>query len=535
MKTCPSSPLTTSFSAHASQNLSLKSPGLLSNQTVSWSRLFSTSHPHRQSKGSSSPSPNRFSPRFTLSISGSFSPKKKSSSLNPVVILPKIDEALARIRKEITVNEKALADFGPQRHTKGFTPESKKSKSQYITNTKILQKKYNEINLEREKINAIAEANLHDPLKVLKLLASNKQHDNTKDAQQYTADDYNPLDNFEIFDRNTGEDSFFISPTTGDLSTVGVAFGVADGVGGWASMGVDPSAVSKGLCYYMRNIFCTNTLEHIKNQPSSSGKHKSNNALISPKALLNDAFSKLEHIEQISQQNGSKSAIAGGSTACVGIVNTFTGKLHSANLGDSGYAVYRNGKIAYQSEAQVHAFNTPYQLSIIPQVIERVEAGDFDTHKKHRKRQRAAEGNRIMDTPNDADSAVLQLKHGDVIVFATDGFWDNVFMSAALDAVNSHMLSKGFWRHSDKRGIVPVLKETKGSNMDSESAEQLASKLVRTAYANARNPKGVTPFSKEVMEELKTQYSGGKPDDTTVLVAYVHDDTYKDQELKAKL
>jgi serine/threonine protein phosphatase PrpC len=39
-----------------------------------------------------------------------------------------------------------------------------------------------------------------------------------------------------------GEDAFFVSPARGG------AFGVADGVGGWASEGVDVAAYSRAIC-----------------------------------------------------------------------------------------------------------------------------------------------------------------------------------------------------------------------------------------------------------------------------------------------
>jgi len=48
---------------------------------------------------------------------------------------------------------------------------------------------------------------------------------------------------------NSGEDAFFIS-TVGSHEN-NVAFGLADGVGGWQDQGVDPSDFSHGLCGYM--------------------------------------------------------------------------------------------------------------------------------------------------------------------------------------------------------------------------------------------------------------------------------------------
>jgi len=48
---------------------------------------------------------------------------------------------------------------------------------------------------------------------------------------------------------DSGEDAFFATTVGG--SQHDVAFGVADGVGGWQDQGVDPSAFSHGLCGLM--------------------------------------------------------------------------------------------------------------------------------------------------------------------------------------------------------------------------------------------------------------------------------------------
>lgn len=46
----------------------------------------------------------------------------------------------------------------------------------------------------------------------------------------------------------SGQDAFFVSSVGNGEST---AFGLADGVGGWAESGIDPSDFSHGLCHYM--------------------------------------------------------------------------------------------------------------------------------------------------------------------------------------------------------------------------------------------------------------------------------------------
>lgn len=517
--------------------------------------FFSTSTAvHSDTSLSSSPtsataSNTNASSRYSFIISESYNAKKRPQSLNPASLLPKLDEACSKIEHEIKNSQDVLHDLLTNKNSEISTQELQKIKNQHARYVKALQDQIKEINLERKKINAIVESNLHNPLEFL-VASVNDSNKNNNGGESTKFQGYNPLTDLKIFDRNTGEDSYFISPTTGPLASRGVAFGVADGVGGWSAMGVDPSAVSKGLCYYMRKLFCTHLAEQIQSGNStkkSNGNISNGNggaSLPSPKVLLDTAFSELQNIEHISQKSGSKSAIAGGSTACVGIVSASTGTLHTANLGDSGFAIYRSGKIAYQSEAQVHAFNTPYQLSLVPDIIRRLEDGDFDDANNEQNRNRSKgkrkekEGRRIMDMPKDADTSSLQLKHGDVVVFATDGFWDNVFISSSLDIITKHMISKSVWEQTEINGIVPAFSNADlndGEVVNREYMGNLAYKLANTAYNNARNPKASTPFAKEFMQEWKMQYDGGKPDDTTVLVLYVQDNKYRGNDVKAKL
>lgn len=80
--------------------------------------------------------------------------------------------------------------------------------------------------------------------------------------------------------------------------------------------------------------------------------------------------------------------------------------MYAANLGDSGYLVYRGGEIIQKSKEQTHAFNTPYQLTLLP------DNPDLNFF--------------IKDTPENCDFQKLELQTGDVILLATDGLWDNM-------------------------------------------------------------------------------------------------------------
>ena len=57
---------------------------------------------------------------------------------------------------------------------------------------------------------------------------------------------------------------------------------------------------------------------------------------------------------------------AGSATACVVGVDCHTGQLHSVNIGDSGYLVVRDGRVAYRSRSQKMNGDCPRQLDVYP-------------------------------------------------------------------------------------------------------------------------------------------------------------------------
>ena len=61
----------------------------------------------------------------------------------------------------------------------------------------------------------------------------------------------------------------------------------------------------------------------------------------------------------------SKWYFVGSSTACVLVVHQE--RLYSANLGDSGFMIVRDGKVLTKSKEQVHYFNAPFQLTLPPE------------------------------------------------------------------------------------------------------------------------------------------------------------------------
>ncbi|KAG9148078.1 hypothetical protein Leryth_003651 [Lithospermum erythrorhizon] len=172
-----------------------------------------------------------------------------------------------------------------------------------------------------------------------------------------------------------GEDAHFIC-------TDKQAIGVADGVGGWADLGVNA-----GL--YARELM-NNSVTAIQEEPKGS---------IDPARVLEKAY--------------ISTRAKGSSTACI-ITLTEQG-LHAINLGDSGFMVVRDGSTVFRSPAQQHDFNFTYQL----------ECGNGG------------------DLPSSGEVFKIPVAPGDVIIAGTDGLFDNLYNSD-ITAVVVHAVRAGF-------------------------------------------------------------------------------------------
>ena len=102
------------------------------------------------------------------------------------------------------------------------------------------------------------------------------------------------------------------------------------------------------------------------------------------------------------------------------------------SLGDSGFVVIGPGKVTYRSEMQTHAFNTPYQMSKVPPKMQAQHAiFGGSTH--------------FSETPKDSDVTKHKVQHGDIVLFATDGVWDNLSAQDVLSVVTKVMEEQGYW------------------------------------------------------------------------------------------
>ncbi len=158
----------------------------------------------------------------------------------------------------------------------------------------------------------------------------------------------------------------------------------------------------------------------------------------------------------------------GSSTACLAALNMQTGKLQLANLGDSGYFLFRSGKLLRRSKEQTREFNCPYQLGFNPMNI--VET---------------------FDTPELAEVHTLTAEDGDLLVMVTDGVLDNMF--------DNHVA----------RLLAGASIGGKGDGSSGHSVQAMAEALARTAHLHAHENKP-GPWCK--------LFGQGKPDDITAMV-----------------
>eukprot|EP00298_Acanthocystis_sp_HF-20_P008066 c17453_g1_i1.p1 GENE.c17453_g1_i1~~c17453_g1_i1.p1 ORF type:complete len:156 (-),score=72.29 c17453_g1_i1:3-470(-) len=102
-------------------------------------------------------------------------------------------------------------------------------------------------------------------------------------------------------------------------------------------------------------------------------------------------------------------SVLGSSTVSLAMIrqkqNENNWEWHTANLGDSGFLILREGKLLKFADQQQHSLQIPFQFSLSehPAVI-------------------------IDDSPEDASFWNGNVIAGDVIVMGTDGIWDNIFI-----------------------------------------------------------------------------------------------------------
>ncbi|KAF9119681.1 hypothetical protein BGW39_000125 [Mortierella sp. 14UC] len=322
---------------------------------------------------------------------------------------------------------------------------------------------------------------------------------------------------------DAGEDAFFHVSTRSR-----VALGVADGVGGWSELGVDPALFSWALMNNAENIARLTDCVPPEIDPFPTAGAGNERNILDAQTILDGAYNELV-------QSGTVEA--GSSTACILSLCKTTGTLRASNLGDSAFLLIRDNKCIYESPSQQHFWNCPYQLTVLPKDRQQQQQQSISIDSKGKTVQQDATTaattttttttakktkKYVQDLPKDAVQTTHQLQDGDVIVLATDGFWDNVFTKEAIELVDRELgdiIREEQLLHSSTHRL-----SMSGEIVEPLSADEilarvraLSKRLTNTARRFSLDAKRMTPFS----QGARHIQSGGKVDDITVIVTLV--------------
>ncbi|KAF5391391.1 hypothetical protein D9757_001899 [Collybiopsis confluens] len=277
---------------------------------------------------------------------------------------------------------------------------------------------------------------------------------------------------------DAGEDFFFVQEMRNGS---GVSFGVADGVGGWVESGINPALFSQCLMYhsgrYSRNAWAGEpeidpTLDYEEREQVEGWE-------LTPYHCLDLAYGGVLREKYVQ---------AGSSTACLLSLNSSSGLLRSANLGDSGYSIIRSSNVIYKEKVQTHFFNCPKQLTKLPT-------------KPGKKFSRAC-----IDSPEEANTHSMKLIDGDIVIAYSDGFSDNVFPSEML-------------------AICSLAGRQDAT--DDEQLQTMADNLVIYARQCMMDRRRVSPFEREAAREGMF-FRGGKIDESVLPMKRVRLLTFRD-------
>lgn len=132
------------------------------------------------------------------------------------------------------------------------------------------------------------------------------------------------------------------------------------------------------------------------------------------------------------------------------------------------------------------------------------------------------------DLPGDSSITNHTVKHGDVLVFATDGVWDNLSSTDILRLVSRYMTGFNGWEAGEDGYKASDELEwlTTEGGIPKEHENTLQALLAVTITGEAKmaslNTKVDGPFAREVQKFYPGEdFHGGKADDICVVVAVV--------------
>ena len=258
-----------------------------------------------------------------------------------------------------------------------------------------------------------------------------------------------------------GEDAFFVD-------SAAMVVGIADGVGGWERLGVDPAAYSRKLM----------------------GECEAAGAMGNASCM------------QILQKGFLRTDVEGSCTAIVAKYLPLERRLEVASVGDCSMRVVRDGEVVFRTDVQEHNWNQPYQLSHPP----------FNE----------------ADTPDDALEYSYDLVPGDVVVLGSDGLWDNLWDDellmciSASDAMRRSYDGSGQWQQEAEELAQRLLELAEAHSLDQTYASPFAKE--REAVRR-RSETFMTRLMNGMAKNADSgrDGKGGKQDDITCVAVVIGD------------
>jgi protein phosphatase PTC7 len=320
--------------------------------------------------------------------------------------------------------------------------------------------------------------------------------------------------------------------------------GLADGVGSWRGVGVDPRLYATRLMAHAAAVVGERAAAARAAAAASSSSSTSSSATPppTPMEVLFDAWERV-----------TAEGVVGSSTAAIITLDPGAHQLCVASVGDCGVILLRNTdlgrvgsllrggtsagirpgwRVSARAMQQLVSFNLPFQLGNDGKGNH--SAGG--TGASGGGGEGGASGTRFQ-TPADGESLVLPVQNEDLIIVATDGLFDNLDETDILAIVEA-------WDREDlerRRAAMPFASSgastatacsggAGGSSPPptglvlvdgtSKGSEGLALRLARTAREYSLNKMRDGPFA-HLAKENDIMWGGGRPDDVTVLVARV--------------
>jgi protein phosphatase PTC7 len=286
---------------------------------------------------------------------------------------------------------------------------------------------------------------------------------------------------------------------------------VADGVGGWASKGINPGLYSSLLTKTILNKFLA-TLSSKIHMTIDDPKHNNKNYLT----------------ELVHESNHEAADKHLGSATCTVLRLLNSNLLETLNVGDSGYSIHRRVtsenkqedgsstssssssssssglllndslEVVYASIPGQKGFNYPYQLG--------GKYGDIVA--------------KVADGPR-----THELNDKDIIIVVSDGVSDNIQPYQYHDCINEWTWSTS---NLDKYPNIDLFnKQYEGYYEENEliSYSIVADCIARKAYRLGKDKSYDSPFAQSAKSYGK-RYVGGKHDDITVTVAQIEKAIY---------